>query len=210
MDKSQLTHTDVVIGVDVGGQEKGYHAVALRGGRYWNKLRTRDAAEIAAWCRQTGARAVGIDAPCRWSRMGRARAAERALAAERIHAFATPNQTVAEGRPFNHWMLNGAALYRLLERHYRLFDGSNTASGPVCFETFPHAVACALAGKIVSARSKRVIRRQLLREAGIDTTALTNIDTVDAALCALTAQNLLAGNIKIYGEATEGFIVVPG
>src|SRR5206468_9732635 len=82
--------------------------------------------------------------------------------------------------------------------------------GQVCFETFPHAVACALAGKIVSATQKRIIRRELLREAGIDTRRLTNIDTIDAALCALAANHFLAGNVKTYGDASEGFIVVPG
>ena len=38
---------------------------------------------------------------------------------------------------------------------------------------------------------------------------LTNIDMVDAALCALTAQHLLNRTFKTYGDAAEGFIVVP-
>ncbi len=38
---------------------------------------------------------------------------------------------------------------------------------------------------------------------------LTNIDTVDAALCALTALYFLNGSIKTYGDDVEGFIVVP-
>ncbi len=45
--------------------------------------------------------------------------------------------------------------------------------------------------------------------AGIDISALTNMDLVDAALCALTAQHLVAGSIKTYGDITDGFIVVP-
>jgi predicted nuclease with RNAse H fold len=106
-------------------------------------------------------------------------------------------------------MLNGAELYRLLERDYRLFNGGTPATGPTCFETFPQAVACALAGRIVSAKQKRVIRRELVREAKIDTTPLTNIDMIDAALCALTANYLLTGSIKTYGDVAEGFIVVP-
>jgi len=35
------------------------------------------------------------------------------------------------------------------------------------------------------------------------------IRTVDAALCALTAHDFLAGRFKTYGDAAEGFIVVP-
>src|SRR5437667_2580855 len=165
---------------------------------------------MATWCHEISARIIGIDAPCRWSTTGRARPAERELAAEGICAFATPNRQTAENGNFYQWMLNGAELYRLIEPHYQLFDGRNAALGQVCFETFPQAVACALAGKIVSAKQKRVVRRELLRGAGIDTTLLTNIDTIDAALCALAASCLLAGNVKTYGEATEGFIVVPG
>jgi hypothetical protein len=38
---------------------------------------------------------------------------------------------------------------------------------------------------------------------------LSNIDLVDAALCALAAQALLAGRFQTYGDAREGFIVVP-
>ncbi len=41
------------------------------------------------------------------------------------------------------------------------------------------------------------------------TSDLTNIDTVDAALCALIACYFLSGNVKTYGDVVEGFIVVP-
>ena len=106
-------------------------------------------------------------------------------------------------------MRNGAALYAAMERDFRLFDGDNAVSGPVCCETFPQAVACALAGKVVSARRTATVRRELLREAGIAMQPLSNIDVVDAALCALAAQALLAGRFQTYGDAGEGFIVAP-
>lgn len=199
----------IVIGIDVGGPKKGFHAVALNAGGYWEKFATPDAASMVEWCRRIGARAVGVDAPCRWSLTGRMRPAERALAAEGIHSFATPSRAAAENRDFFRWMINGAELFRLLEARYPLFDGGNATSGPVCFETFPQAVACALAGKVVSAKRKSVVRRELLSEAGIATAPLTSIDTVDAALCALAAHYLLAGSYKTYGDATEGLIVVP-
>ncbi|MHB1291862.1 MAG: DUF429 domain-containing protein [Sulfuricella sp.] len=204
-----LGESRIVIGIDVGGPKKGFHAVALNAGRYWEKFATPDAASMVEWCRQIGARAVGVDAPCRWSLTGRARPAERALAAEGIHCFATPSRAAEQSRDFYRWMVNGAELFRLLEAHFPLFDGGNATSGPVCFETFPQAVACALAGKLVSAKRKGAVRRELLRGAGIDTAPLTNIDTVDAALCALAAHSLFAGSYKTYGDATEGLIVVP-
>ena len=106
-------------------------------------------------------------------------------------------------------MCNGAELFRLLTPQYQLFDGKYSIGSAVCFETFPHAVACALAKKILPAKNKRTDRPRLLCEAGLSIDSLTNIDMVDAALCALTADHLLAGSFKSYGDAEEGFIVVP-
>jgi predicted nuclease with RNAse H fold len=198
-----------MVGVDVGGTKKGFHAVALREGRIFETCASLDAAAVVAWCRKVDATVIGIDAPCCWSRTGRARPCERALTAEGIHAFVTPGRAVGERHGFYRWMRNGAALFRLLTPHYPLFDGNNQAWGPVCFETFPHAVACALAKRILPAKQKRTDRPRLLRKAGLSPDALTNIDLVDAALCALTAGHLLAGTFKVYGDAREGFIVVP-
>jgi predicted RNase H-like nuclease len=50
----------------------------------------------------------------------------------------------------------------------------------------------------------------LLKQAGIDLKPLTSIDLVDAALCALTAHLAASGTpCRLYGEETEGLIVVP-
>ena len=198
----------IAIEIDVGGSKKGFHAVALRSGRYLTKFAHFDAATVAAWCRETGALIVGIDAPCRWRSTEQARSAERKLATDGISCFITPDSEKAKSRAFYQWMLNGAELYRRIEPDYPLYNGS-TFSGPVCFETFPQAVACMLADRIVSAKQKAVERRTLLHKAGIDISALTNMDLVDAALCALTAQHLVTGSIKTYGDTTDGFIVVP-
>lgn len=206
-------HSSVVVGVDVGGMRKGFHAVALRDGRYLEKLAALAPSEVSAWCLALGAEIVGVDAPCRWSQTGRARQAEQELMAERIWCFSTPRREVAVAHATRHfeWVLNGEALFNQLRKTYRLFDGGNeTLSDHLCFETFPQAVACALAGKIVGAKRKGTVRRALLDRAGVDTTGLSNIDMVDAALCALTAYHLTAGNVRTYGDTVEGFIVVPG
>lgn len=202
----------IVAGIDVGGPRKGFHAVALRDSHFQAQFNSRHATDIANWCRDVGARAVGVDAPCRWSRTGRARPAERELMAEGIWCFSTPTRQAAAAHPKNHfgWMLNGAELYRRLEDEYSLYQGCEILNRVgVCFETFPQAVACALAGTRVSAKWKWDIRRELLRHAGIDTEPLTNIDSVDAALCALTAHYFLAGSFKNYGDPKTGLIVVP-
>jgi predicted nuclease with RNAse H fold len=201
----------IVAGVDVGGQKKGFHGVALRDGQYWCKFATHQAADMADWCKNTvRASAIGIDAPCRWSTTGRARPAERALAKDGISCFATPTLEAAQSNPFYGWMKNGAELFRLVEIDFPLFDGEPVRNRkPVCFESFPQAVACALAGQAVPAKQKAKRRRELLDRAGVDVAALSNIDTVDAALCALAASYFLANRYKKYGEPASGFIVVP-
>jgi len=84
------------------------------------------------------------------------------------------------------------------------------ASGPACFETFPHAITWQLRGGNAEARQKRLQRRALLEQAGIDTAPLTSIDWIDAALCALAAHQLASGRpCRADGEAGSGLIVVP-
>jgi predicted nuclease with RNAse H fold len=203
------TTRSIVVGIDVGGEKKGIHGVALCGGKFYGKFSICDPAEVAAWCNGVGAAAVGIDAPCKWSVTGRQRPCECHLAATGIQAFATPCLEVGRRNPFYGWMLNGAELFRMIGKRYELFDGRLLPERPYCFETFPHAIACALAGKTVSAKSKREDRPKLLAMAGVATEPLKNIDEVDAALYALTTQYFLNGKIKSYGDEHEGFIVVP-
>jgi predicted nuclease with RNAse H fold len=199
----------VVAGIDVGGARKGFHGVALVNGRYLAQQASLDAEQMAAWCKEIGAIAVGVDAPARWSQTGRMRPAERELARSGISCFATPRLETALSHPFYAWMLQGAALYRALERDYPRYDGTQAVGTRTCFETFPQAIACALAGTAVSAKNKGPIRRALLAQAGIDPAVLGSIDMVDAALCALAAYRLQLGEVSCFGEAGSGFIVIP-
>jgi predicted nuclease with RNAse H fold len=83
-------------------------------------------------------------------------------------------------------------------------------SGPGCFETFPHAITWHLRGGQAQAAQKRLQRQELLEQAGLDLTPLTNIDLIDAALCALTAHVVaIGGECVSYGEPESGLIVVP-
>ena len=106
-------------------------------------------------------------------------------------------------------MLNGMALYAAVSAAYPLFTGVLVDGKNASFETFPHAVACALAGEVLSARRKSTIRRALLKQCNIDTSELRNIDCVDAELCGLTGLRLLDAKSNKYGDLEEGFIVVP-
>ena len=204
----------IVAGIDVGGARKGFHAVALRDGTFYDSFSSVEVADIVQWCCNTvHARVIGIDTPCRWSTDGRARPVERELMGVGIWCFSSPTRQMAVNHPRNHygWMLNGEALFYELEKTHPLCCALPMSPGQrQCFETFPHAITCALSAGLVSAKKKRTIRRALLNQAGIDTVKLTNIDLVDAAMCALTAHNVASGKpCKSYGEPTTGLIIVP-
>lgn len=204
-------NTSVVVGIDVGGIKKGFHAVALKGGSFLDMLKSPEPNELLRFCRDYGALAVGIDAPCRFRAGDNRRSAERELSQNRISCFTTPTLKMAD-RPFYGWMHNGAALYHAIESGYSLYDGRDPATTPAVFETYPHAVERAFCDS-ASAKQKGTFRRKLLESCAINTSALTNIDFVDAGLCALTAHHLLTGTFRIFGDPHEepfdGLIVVP-
>lgn len=200
----------LVIGIDVGGPRKGFHAVALDSAGVRTIFACRGPASVAQWCRRLGARAVAVDSPCGWSCSGGSRAAERELRQEGINCFSTPKRIVARkhGRRFYDWMLNGEKLYLALRRESDKVS-AKIKWRPQIVETFPHAVAWALAGGRHPGLPKRRVRRQLLERAGIETGELQGIDYLDAALCALAARSVLERRSRSYGGAEEGEIVVP-
>lgn len=207
-----------VVGIDVGGARKGFHAVALRGGLVVERLATPDEVALAAWCGEVGAELVAVDAPCRWRCGGEARLAERELMRDGIACFASPTrqQALASNSNFYGWMMRGEALYGALARHgYALAQAADELrSQRRCFETFPHAITVqlhrALGLEAAKASRKRPERRALLERLGVDCGALTSIDWLDAALCALAAQQLRSGvECRVYGEAASGLVLVP-
>lgn len=202
-----------VVGIDVGGARKGFHAVALADGAYFDRILTRSVTELVRWVRvDAGAQTVAIDAPCRW-RSGRScRAAELELVASGIRCFLTPTRQEAERQMsgFYGWMLRGAELFRALEKTHPLCRAARTIKGRSCFETFPHAITWHLRGGNADAALKRPQRLALLREYGLPTGCLSNMDWIDAALCALAADRFAAGHpVRFYGERRSGYIVVP-
>ncbi len=208
------------VGIDVGGSKKGFHAVALTNGEYSDQLDSNDINALVRWCREMKAQVIAVDAPCRWSPDGGARPAEIALGQNRIFCFSTPTRETADKRRHLHlrgkatdhygWILNGALLFDALESFYPICRALPPAGRQCCFETFPHAITWHMRGGHADAKKKRGQRRALLEEAGIDITELTNIDLVDAALCALTAYHVAIGNdCDHFGEPDTGLVIVP-
>jgi predicted nuclease with RNAse H fold len=205
--------TLTTVGIDVGGARKGFHAVALSDGAYTSQLATFEVETLRDWClNEMKAQVITIDAPCGWSTNGRMRACESELMQRGIHCFASPTREQAILHPSDYygWMLRGEALYQALEPSHPICTALPIAGEHCCMETFPHAITWHLRGGEAQARQKRRQRRELLRQAGIDLEQLSNIDLVDAALCALTAHCAASGaSCKTYGDPFEGIIVAP-
>ncbi|OTP75505.1 hypothetical protein PAMC26510_13775 [Caballeronia sordidicola] len=205
--KSQKT----VAGIDIGGEAKGNHLVIMQGTRIvWNNPGRETPEQMLEKCIEFDVAAVGIDAPCQWRIEETGRQAEKMLARMRISCFVTPTRERASQSRFYDWMFNGESVYKVFVERFPLLNDVFAIGNRVCFETFPHAITCALRGReATSAKAKNIQRRETLERAGVETRPLRNIDEVDAALCALTANFLLEGWVDVYGDSAGGFIVVP-
>lgn len=200
-----------LIGIDVGGPRSGYHAVALHPDASPTRFATRDPVEMVAWCRSLKAAVIAVDAPCRWAASGKSRPAERSIYALKIHSYYTPTEEIAQGRAFYDWVRNGMRLYDALSPEWPLYDAATATETrtPRLFETFPHAVTCALMGCTASAKNKRRDRAALLQAAGIHLGERVSQDYLDAALCALTARHYIQGTFVRHGDNASGWIIVP-
>jgi predicted nuclease with RNAse H fold len=201
-----------VAGIDVGGDRKGCNLVILRGTTVVRSIGGAAPESLLAHCLAHDVAAVGIDAPCLWRGEGGARQAEREMARAGISAFSTPLRAdaLASTSGFYGWMFNGERVYQALAAAYPLLDTPTYRGERASFETFPHAITSSQLGRAVaSARLKGVQRRQVLAHSGIDTSLLTSIDAVDAALCALAASHVVKGTSRVFGASADGYIHVP-
>lgn len=209
---AEMPVISTVAGIDVGGDKKGCNLVVLQGTSILRSINRKGSEDLVWVCIEYDVVVVGIDSPCQWRAGDGARLAERELAQQGITSFSTPTrkQALSNAKRFYGWMFNGERVYQALAATYPLLTATDYSEGRVSFETFPHAITCALLGKdVASAKQKRTQRRQLLEGMGIDTSMLKSIDAVDAALCALTARCLLERKSYPYGDATGGYIWVP-
>jgi predicted nuclease with RNAse H fold len=200
----------IVAGVDVGAEKKGCNVVVLRGTHIVANEKGVEPESIPAICAQHAVLMVGVDAPCMWRQGDAARQAERDMARAGVSSFSTPTEARGRESAFFGWMFFGMRVYQSLQATHPRLQTAHHAMGPACFETFPHAITCALLGTDVArAGLKGTQRKALLESLGIDTGNLTSVDARDAALCAVTAQFLLRGKTRTYGDVSGGFIHVP-
>jgi len=123
---------------------------------------------------------------------------------------ALPNDPAdpVDPQAFYRWMRVGFSIFAAIaDSHPRFRAGlvEGTAA-----EVFPEASAVLLEGRLRSAHEpKAQFRRRVLENGGIDTSTLTTVDALDAALAALTGTLALEGNFSTVGEPDEGVIVLP-
>lgn len=203
-----MNSAKTVIGIDVGGVKKGFHAVANQSGQYLGKLHSHDPEEIAAWALSHHPSAVAIDAPSMFSLNSGSRKAERDLVSNGMRCFYTPTRAIAAKSRFYDWVFNGELLYQKLG--LPIFMGEQSQERFV-IETFPHAVQMSLwAGDSTPVGNKRSVRQSTLAlKANYDTGQLSNIDFIDAALCAVSADYFANHQFIAYGCTSEGYIILP-
>jgi predicted nuclease with RNAse H fold len=185
----------LAIGLDVAAR-RGCDAVALDDDLVARPVgRVHTGTEFRGLLDDLSPAAVAIDAPPRWAADSQ-RACERELTRRSISLFTTPTAARGQGNTFYAWMLTG----------FEMFDA---ADGYEVLETFPHAVAVAIHGRLPRER-KRVARLAALFAVGVDTSRLKTIDQIDAALCAYTAWCWSNGDAINLGDEREGQITLPG
>lgn len=188
-----------VVGIDVGGIRKGYHAVLLSSGNLEATFQHTEPTAIGAWVNALNPVAIAIDAPCGWSQDSGSREAERSLQHHqtRIPCFCTPTRERAKQSRFYDWVFNGEKLYNTFRE---------TEIEPI--ETYPHGIAQIILD-FNGEGSKQEQRLHALKAVGISTHSLSSPDLIDAALCALTADATRTYSTISFGNPTEGHLVLP-
>lgn len=205
-----MTSPKITVGIDVGGIKKGFHAVVNYAGQYHGHFHSTNPDDIVAWALSHQPSVIAIDAPSIFSKKSRSRKAERDLVKNGMRCFYTPTRTLAKESRFYDWVFNGELIYKKLGLPIYMGQQINA---PCVIETFPHAVQISLWNRNQQPcpeGSKSSIRRKTLTlHANYETKELSNIDFIDAALCAVSADYFANEQFSAYGCGEEGFIVLP-
>ena len=151
---------------------------------------------------------IAIDSPPEWALIGKSRPIALQLARMGIHAFPTP--ALEHRRPLHGWMEVGFKIFEIAKSTgYPLYRGDNDRAR-CAIEVFPHASAVVLRGRLPGkGATKKIWRRQTLVDAGVETSALSSEDKLDAALAAVTGVRFLQGATCNVGERGQAVLVLP-
>lgn len=182
------------IGVDVGGERKGFDVAVVDGCRVLalrNRLGYQQVADLVMTCQPA---VVAIDSPRSCAPEGHtAREGELQLARQVCGIRWTPDIQHVRANPYYAWIREGLALFGTLE-----------GCGAEIIEVFPTASWTRWHGRR-GPRTRAAWSRQALAALGLDgVPARTNQDQRDAIAAALTARQHTQGTTE-----TIGGIVVP-
>lgn len=196
-----------VVGIDVGGEKKGFHGCAIEGREVVaGPLRLRTVAAAAEWVRGLRPTTVALDSPCEPAADGdSSRADERTFNAAKIcHIRWTPERRKLRGAYYA-WIVHGLGLYEALAAE---------VPDAAAIEVFPTASWTEWIGR----REGR--RRAAWTSAGIERVGRSELDLADldrkigkprlnqddrdAVAAALTARWHEEGRTSAYGR-----IIVP-
>jgi len=182
------------IGVDVGGQRKGFDVAVIDESRILalqNRLKCQDVTDLVITCKPA---VVAIDSPRSCAPEGQtARAGERQLAASICGIRWTPDEHHVHTNSYYAWILEGLALFSALASH-----------AVDVIEVFPTASWTRWHGKR-GTRTRATWTREGLAAMGLDgVPARTNQDQRDAIAAAMTARQHTLAETETIGE-----VVVP-
>ncbi len=215
--------TDAVVGVDVSVRRDLDVVVLTGGSRIAEARATVRPAELSALLERWRPAAVAIDSPPGPGRVpgARSRACERELRALGVNIFLTPSDAERFAGAFYDWIRVGEETFKAAaDAGYSRQVEARVVRGHA-LEVFPHASDVFLRGCLPPmgttrrVRSKRSWRLVTLRAVGVGPEGLCvnrvgqpTLDSIDAALAAVTAREALAGNFSSLGDTGE-WIVVP-
>lgn len=182
------------LGIDVGGERKGFDAALIDERGVLAMDRKLPVAGVLELVRTAGPTLVGIDGPCCWAADGEtSRAGERLLNRTVCGIRWTPDQHQGRRSDYYAWIREGLAL----------FDALRSASVDAV-EVFPTASWTRWHGPR-GAVPRACWSRSALASLGLEGVPLrTNQDQRDAIAAAVTARQHSLGSTDTYGE-----IVVP-
>jgi len=212
-----------VVGIDVSAT-RGLDVVLLEeGGHVQCAKADVSVGEVQRLLMEWNPEAVAIDSPPgpAGAPGATSRACERLLRGYGVNIFLTPSDGEAFLGRFYEWIRVGAEVFSAAERAGYPRQQSQTAVRRRALEVFPHASEVFLRGSLPPrgttrrVRSKRAWRVETLKKADVDVDLLCvnrvgqpTLDSIDAALAALTARKALEGDFCVVGDPGE-WIVLP-
>lgn len=194
VDVSLVRGLDIVLLAETGGIVEGAFKAAI--------------ADVPSILRDTNPDVVAIDSPPEWGTIGKCRPIETQLRKLGVNIYSCPSDP--GNHPFYAWIREGFRVFdAAISQGFRRYRGG-PLNGRYSIEVFPHASGVTLRGSIPAKRiPKRVWRRLVLKDAGVQVEKLSTLDQLDAGLAAFTGIKFLQGVFSYVGKRGTAVLVVP-